>query len=144
MFEKERKRTEGGRKGALRVFTASQSDPGLSEQVAMEAEQEEAQELGAAAPAEEGNKKYLEDQKKKREKAKSHAKDRGEEEKRKRRGQDISDEAEESIGVRKWNSLSEMTPEDFHKVIKQQDREIREPKQDKQRQTKNDLQFSQR
>ena len=66
MFEKERRRAEAGRKGALRAFTASQSDSDLSEQVAMEAEQEEEQELGAAAPAEEGNKKYFEDQKKRR------------------------------------------------------------------------------
>ena len=81
-MKKRRKRAEGGRKGAMRAFTASQSDSDLSEQVAMEAGQDRAQELGAAAPAEEGDKKYFENQKERRERAKSHAKDR--EEKRKR------------------------------------------------------------
>ena len=35
-----------------------------------------------------------------------------------------------------------MTPEDFHKVIEQQDREIRELKQDKQRQEETNAVFS--
>ena len=33
MFEKERQRAEAGRKGAMRAFTASQSDPDLSEKL---------------------------------------------------------------------------------------------------------------
>ena len=112
MFEKEKKRAEAGRKGAMRAFTAFQSDSDLPEQVAMEAEQEEEQELGAAAPAEEGNNKYLDEQTQKRENAKAHAKDI--EEKRKRGenkgAQEISDEAEEDIDIRKWKSIAEMTP----------------------------------
>ena len=39
MFEQKKKRAEAGRKGAMRAFTASQSDSDLSEQVAMEDEQ---------------------------------------------------------------------------------------------------------
>ena len=68
------------------------------------------------------------------------------EEKRKRdedKGtQEISDEADEDIDIRKWKSIAEMTPEDFHKVVKQQDREIRELKQDKQRQKETNAAFS--
>ena len=63
----------------------------------MEAEEE--QDLGAAAPAEKGRDKYLEEKKKKREKAKLHARDR--EEKRKtseeRVAHEISEETEEEI-----------------------------------------------
>ena len=50
----------------MRAFTASQSDSDtMSDKVAMEAEDE--QDLGAAAPAEKGHKKYLEEPKHKRE-----------------------------------------------------------------------------
>ena len=80
-FVIEKKRAEAGRRGAMRAFTASHLDSDLSEKVAMEAEQEE-QDLGSAAPAEQGNDKYPEEQKKKREKEKAHAKDRGEKRKR--------------------------------------------------------------
>ena len=81
-FEIEKKRAEAGKRGAMRAFTASQSDSDLSENVAMEAEQEEEQDLGSAAPAAQGNDKYLDEQKKKREKATAHAKERGEEKER--------------------------------------------------------------
>ena len=104
----------------MRAFTASQSDSdsNLSEKVAMEAEE---QDLGAAAPLEKGNDKYLGEQKKKREKSKAHAKDR--EEKRKRSenkaAQETSEETEEDIDITKWKSIGEMTPEDFHRLLKQ-------------------------
>ena len=96
----------------MRAFTASQSDSDLSEKVAIEAEQEEEQDLGPAAPAEQANDKYLEEQKKKREKATTHAKDREEKGKRgeDKGAQEISDEADEDIDVRKWKSIAEMTP----------------------------------
>ena len=66
----------------------------MSEQVATEAEQGRAQELGAAAPAEEGDKKYLEDQKERREREREREREskvtcerqRGEEEERGREG----------------------------------------------------------
>ena len=65
-FEKEKQRAESGKKGAMRAFTASQSD---SNSDAMS--DDEHQDLGAAAPAsraewEKGNDKYLEEQKQKR------------------------------------------------------------------------------
>ena len=143
-FEKEKNRAEAGRRGAMRAFTAPQSDSDLSEQVAMEAEQEGEQDLGAAAPAAQGSDRYHEEQKRKREKAKAHAKER--EDKRRRsedKGtQEISDEADEDIDISKWKSIAERTPEDFHQVMKQQDREIRELKQDKQRQKETNAVFS--
>ena len=128
MFEIKRKRAEAGRKGAMRAFPASHSqsdaDPNLSDKIAMEAEE---QYLGAAAPSERGNDKYLEEQKKKREKTKAKTKDR--EEKRKRSddkaAQEFSEETEEEIDTPKWKTIEEMSPEYFHKVLKQQDRESR-------------------
>ena len=128
----------------MRAFTASQSDSdsNLSDKVAMEAEEE--QDLGAAALSEKGNDKYLGEQKKKREKSKAHAKDR--EEKRKRSedkaAQEISEETEEDIDITRWKAIEDMTPEDFHRVLKQQDREIRELKQDKHRQRETNAAFS--
>ena len=121
----------------MRAFTASQSE---SEADAMEAEDQH--DLGAAAPAEKGHHKYLEEQKHKREKAKEHAKDR--EEKRKRSeekvAQDISEE--EEVDLARYKGLSEMTPEDFHKVMLQQSREIKELKKDKHRQGETNAAFS--
>ena len=128
----------------MRAFTASRSDSdsNLFEKVAMEAEEE--QDLGAAAPSGKGNAKGLQEQKKKREKSNAHAKDR--EEKRKRSedkaAQEISEETEEDIDITKWKSIEEMTPEDFHRVLQQQDREIIEPKQDKHRQKETNAAFS--
>lgn len=129
----------------MRAFTASQpdSDSDLSEMVAMGKQEEEEQDLGSAAPAAKGNDKYFEEQKKKREKANVHAKDREEKWKRSedKAAQEISDEAEEDIDIRRWKSIEEMTPEVFHRVLKQQDREIREPKQDKHRQKETNAAF---
>ena len=153
---KERKRAEGGKKGAMRAFTASSSDHDseMEDGTDKEAEQDRdrAHELGAAAPAAEGDKKYLGKQKEKREKAKSHAKEREEkrkresEEKRKRESeketQEISDDQEEHIDIREFTDLSGMKPQDFHKVLKQQDREIIEFKQEPQMQTEQNAVFS--
>ena len=128
----------------MRAFTASQSDSdsNLSDKVEVEAEGE--QDLGAAAPSGKGQDKYLEEQKKKREKSKTHAKDR--EEKRKRSedkaAQEISEDTEEEVDIMKWRTIEDMTPEDFHKVVKQQDREIRELKQDRRRQRETNAAFS--
>ena len=145
MFEIGRRRAEAGRKGAMRAFPASHSqsdsDFNLSDKVAMEAEE---QDLGAAAPSERGNDKYLEEQKKKREKAKAKTKDR--EEKRKRSddkvAQEISEETEEEIDITKWKTIEEMSPEDFHKVWQQQDKDIKELKRDKSRQQETNAAFS--
>ena len=144
-YEIEGKKAEAGKKGAMRAFTASptasDSDT-MSDKVAMEAEDE--QDLGAAAPAEKGHKKYLEEQKHKREKAKAHAKDR--EEKRKRGEekvvQEISEETEEEVDLSKYKSLADMTPEDFHKVMVYQSREIKELKKDRHRQGETNAVFS--
>ena len=108
----------------------------------MEAEDE--QDLGAAAPAEKGRDKYLEEQKKKREKAKMHARDREEKRKRseERVAQEISEETEEEIDFTRFKSVDDMTPGDFHKVLRQQDRETRELKQDKHRQGETNAAFS--
>ena len=129
MFEIEKKRAEAGRKNAMRAFPA------------MEAEE---QDLGAAAPSEKGYDKYLEEQKKKRENTKTKTKDR--EEKRKRSddkaAQEISEETEEEIDITKWNTIEEMSPEYFHKVLKQQDKEIKELKRDKNRQQETNAAFS--
>ena len=91
-FRKGEEKSRGWQKGCHEPFTASQSDPDLSEQVAMEAEQEEEQKLGAAAPAEEGNKTYLEDHKKRGGKRQSHMrkKERRRGRERKRRKHKIS------------------------------------------------------
>ena len=103
-----------------------------------------AQELGAAAPAAEDDKRYLERQKVKRQKAKSHAK--GREEKRKRENEEephnVSDDEEEQVDIREFSDLSEMTSKDFRKMIKQQDREIRELKQERRMQTEMNAVFS--
>ena len=144
-YEIERKKAEAGKKGAMRASTASptasDSDT-MSDKVAMEAEDE--QDLGAAAPAEKGRKKYLEEQKHKREKAKAHAKDR--EEKRKRgeekAAQEISEETEEEVDLSRYKSLSDMTPEDFHKVMLHQSKEIKELKKDRHRQGETNAAFS--
>ena len=75
-----------------------------------------------------------------REKAKSHAKDR--EEKRKRGSAKESDDPEEQIDIREVSDLSEMTPEQLNRVLNQQDREIRELRQERRMQTEQDAVFS--
>ena len=131
-FEKEKQRAESGKKGAMRAFSATQSD---SDSDAMT--DDDLQDLGAAAPAARAptrNDKYLEEQKQKTEKAKAHAKER--EEKRKRTDdqvQEISEEGEIDLEKYKdYRTWEDMTPEDFHKVMLQQSREIKELKQDRQ------------
>ena len=108
-FEKEKQRAESGKKGSMRAFTASQSDSNAD---AMS--DDEPQDLGAAAPAEKGHDKYLEEQRQKREKAKAHAKDG--EEKRKRseeRVQEISEEEEIDLEKYKdYEAWEDMSPED--------------------------------
>ena len=130
-FDKEKQRAESGKKGAMRAFTTSQSG---SDTDAME--DEDQHDLGAAAPAEKGHDKYLEEQKQKREKAKAHAKDR--EEKRKRseeRVHEISEEEEiDPERYKDYEAWEEMSPEDLHKIMLQQGREIKELKKDKHRQ----------
>ena len=127
----------------MRAFTASQSDSDtMSDKVAMEAEDEH--DLGAAAPAEKGHNKYLEEQKHKREKAKARAKDK--EEKRKRSeekvAQEISEETEEEVDLSRYKSLSDMTPEDFHNIMMQQSRDIKELNRDRHRQGETNAAFS--
>ena len=56
--------------------------------------------------------------------------------------QQISEETEEDIDITRWRSIEEMTPEDFHRVLEQQDREIRESKQDKHRHKETNAAFS--
>ena len=148
MFEKERKRAEGGKRDTMRAFTASPSDHDseIGDETDKEPEQDRdrAQELGAAAPAAEDDKKYSEKQKEKREKARSHAKDKEEQRKRgnEEEAQRRSDDEEEQVDIREFSDLSETTPEDFHKVLKQQDREIRELKQERRTQTETNAVFS--
>ena len=71
----------------MRAFPASHSqsdsDSNLSDKVAMEAEEPD---LGAAAPSERGNDKYLEEQKKEREIKSEGEGQRGEEKEKRRQG----------------------------------------------------------
>ena len=75
MFEKERKRAEGGKRGTMRAFTASPSDPDSEMEdgtdKGAEQDRDRAQELGATAPAAEGDKKYL-GNRRRRERRQSH------------------------------------------------------------------------
>ena len=126
-FEQERLRAEGGRKGAMRAFATcfSDSDSDMSAGTDID-DNDRAKDLGSAAPAAKGDRKYLEQQKENRERAKAKAKDR--EEKRKRiEEQEVR--PEEETDVREL--LSGMTPDDFHKVLLTQDNEIRQPKKDR-------------
>ena len=148
MFDRERQRIEGGKRGTMRACTASPADHDTEmwDETGKEAEQDRdrAQELGAAAPAADDDKRYFERQKEKREKAKSHAKDR--EEKRKRGNEEephnVSDDEKEQVDIREFSDLSEMTSTDSHKVINQQGREIRELKQERRIQTEMNAVFS--
>ena len=91
-FEKEKQRAESGKKGAMRAFSATQSD---SDPDAMT--DDEPQDLGAAAPAaraptrssraewEKGNDKYLEEQKKEERESKGTCKGERREKKENRR-----------------------------------------------------------
>ena len=117
-----KRRAESGRRGTMRAFTTSQSD---SDTDAMSAEDQHT--LGAAAPAEGGHDKYLEEQKHKREKAKARAKERDEKRKRsEERVHEISEEEEIDLErYKNYEAWEEMSPEDFHKIMLQQSREIK-------------------
>ena len=145
-LEKEKQRAESGRKGAMRAFSATQSQ---SDSDSDDMSDDDPQDLGAAAPAsrrewEKGNNEYLEKQKQKIEKAKAHARER--EEKRKRTDdqvQEISEEEEIDLEKYKdYRTWEDMTPEDFHKVMMQQSREIKELKKDRHRQNEANTAFS--